>query len=297
MDRLTSMEVFVTAVERGGFAAAAAEFGISATMVGLHVRALEDRLGSRLLNRTTRRQSLTEVGRVYYERCKQILADVDAAEASADELRAAPRGRLRVAAPVSFGVHALAPAIADYLALHPEVQIELAVNDRVVDLVEEGYEIAIRVGTLADLGLIARALAPYRLVACAAPAYLEQYGAPHEPADLVGHNCLSFAFSGLKDEWFFEGPGGTVSAQVRGTLHANNSGALRMAALAGLGITLQPEVAVRDDIAAGRLVALLDGYSLAARPMHLVYLPDRRPTPKLRTFIDFVAARFGRHHD
>src|SRR5271154_4718967 len=174
MDRLTSMEVFVAAVDRGGFAAAAAEFGISATMVGLHVRALEDRLGSRLLNRTTRRQSLTEAGRVYYDRCKQILADVDAAEASADELRTAPRGRLKVATPVAFGVHALAPAIADYLALYPEVEIELSVNDRVVDLVEEGYEIAIRVGTLADSGLIARALAPYRLVACAAPNYLER---------------------------------------------------------------------------------------------------------------------------
>ena len=138
MDRLTSMAVFVRAVDRGGFAAAAEEFGISATMVGLHVRALEDRLKSRLLNRTTRRQSLTEVGRLYYERCKQILADVEAADSSADELRATPRGRLRVTAPVSFGVHALAPAIADYLAHFPEVEIDLALNDRVVDLIEEG---------------------------------------------------------------------------------------------------------------------------------------------------------------
>lgn len=293
MDRLTSMAVFVRAVDRGGFAAAAEEFGISATMVGLHVRALEDRLKSRLLNRTTRRQSLTEVGRLYYERCKQILADVEAADSSADELRATPRGRLRVTAPVSFGVHALAPAIADYLAHFPEVEIDLALNDRVVDLIEEGYEIAVRIGVLADSGLIARPLAPYRMVACASPDYLRRFGEPRQPADLAAHNCLGFAYWGMENEWRFEGPDRSHSVGVHGTLRVNNGEALKMAARNGLGIIRQPEVLLADDIQAGLLAPILRDYALPSQPTHIVYLPDRRPTPKLRTFIDFIANRFG----
>lgn len=287
------MAVFVRSVESGGFAAAAKAFGLSATMVGLHVRALEDRLGSRLLNRTTRKQSLTEVGRLYYERCKRILAEIEIAEASGIELHAAPRGRLHIAAPVSFGVHALAPAIADYLALYPDVEIELTLNDRSVDLIEEGFEIAFRIGTLPDSSLITRALAPYRMVLCAAPAYLQRHGEPILPSDLVRHNCLGFAHWRVGREWHFEGPDGPSSAAVRGTFRTNNGEALRMAARKGLGIVLQPEVLLIDDIKAGLLVPILTEHILPSRPMHILYLPDRRPTPKLRTFIDFAAERFG----
>jgi DNA-binding transcriptional LysR family regulator len=293
MDRFTSMAVFVRAVDRGGFAAAAVEFGFSATMVGLHVRALEDRLGSRLLNRTTRRQSLTEVGRLYYERCKQILADVEAADSSANDLRGTPRGRLRVTAPVSFGVHALAPAIIDYLETHPEVEIDLALNDRVVDLVEEGYEVAIRVGTLADSSLIAYPLAPYQILVCASPDYLRQRGEPHHPSELTKHNCLGFAYWGT-GQWRFGGPPGEYSVRVHGSLRANNGEALKMAARKGLGIIMQPEVLLAEDVRAGSLIPILRKFELPSRPMHVVHLPDRRPTPKIRTFIDFVAARFRR---
>jgi DNA-binding transcriptional LysR family regulator len=285
------MAVFVRAVECGGFAAAAEDFGLSATMVGLHVRALEERLKSRVLNRTTRRQRLTEVGELYYERCKQILADVEAADESANELRAAPRGRLRVTAPVSFGVHALAPAVADYLALYPDVEVALSLNDRVADLIEDGYEVAVRIGTLVDSGMVARPLAPYRMAVCASPAYLERCGEPRFPAELASHNCLGFAYWRTRDEWRFEARGGTV--HVHGRFSTNNGEALRMAARSGLGIILQPEVLLASDIEAGRLVRILRKYSLPSRPMHLVYLPDRRATPKLRTFIEFIARRFG----
>jgi DNA-binding transcriptional LysR family regulator len=293
MDRLTSMAAFVSAVERGGFAAAAEQFGVSPTMIGLHVRSLEDRLGSRLLNRTTRRQSLTEVGHLFYERCKQILIDVEAAEASASELRSVPRGRLRVTAPVSFGAHALAPAITDYLALYPEVEIDLALNDRVVDLVEEGYEIAIRTGPLADSALIARPLAAYRSLICTSPDYLERYGEPRNLADLSRHNCLGFAYWRSGKEWRLIGADGEHSVPVRGSFHTNNGEALRLAALNGLGIILQPEVLLAADVEAGRLVKLLKAYTPPSQPMHVLYLPDRRRTPKLVSFIDFLVARFG----
>ncbi len=293
MDRLTSMAVFVRTVERGGFAAAAEELGLSPTMAGLHVKALEDRLGARLLNRTTRRHSLTEVGRQYYERCKQILADVESADAGAAQLRSAPRGRLRVTAPTSFGNHALMPAILDYLALYPEVEIDLSLNDRVVDLVDEGFEVAVRVGALEDSSLVARPLARYRLLLCASPDYLGRHGTPRQVEDLADHNCLSFVYARAGRGWRFTGSEGVSEVAIRGRLQTNNGDALRLAALRGFGIILQPVAVVADDIASGVLVPLLTDYAAPSFPMHLVYLPDRQPTPKIRTFVDFVAGRFA----
>jgi DNA-binding transcriptional LysR family regulator len=290
MDQLTSMTAFVRAAELGGFAPAATALGISPTMVGLHVRSLENRLGSRLLNRTTRRQSLTEVGRLYYERCRQILSDIEDADQTASQLRAAPRGRLRVNAPVSFGVHALTPVITDYLAAYPEVEVDLTVNDRVIDLVEEGFEVAVRVGALADTGLVARPLAPYQLVACASPGYLARHGVPRQPADLTQHNCLVFDRGGTPNIWTFQNH---ESVATRGTFWTNNGEALRVAALRGLGIIQQPRVLLVDELRSGSLVQVLPEHALPTRPMQLVYLPDRRPTPKLRTFIDFVLERLG----
>jgi DNA-binding transcriptional LysR family regulator len=293
MDRLTSMAVFVRTVERGGFAAAASELGLSPTMTGLHVRALEERLGARLLNRTTRRQSLTEAGRRYYERCKQILADIEAAEGDAMDLQSAPRGRLRVTAPISFGTHALTPAIIDYLALYPEVEVDLSLNDRVIDLVDEGYEVALRVGPLADSSLIARKLAPYRLRLCASPEYLRRRGVPRRVEDLADHNCLCFVYARSGSEWRFTGPEGESEVAIRGRLQTNNGDALRLAARRGLGIILQPAALLAEDIASGALVPLLAGHVPPSFPMHIVYLPDRWPTPKVRSFVDFVVERFG----
>ncbi len=197
MDRLAYMATFVRVVEKGSFAAAAECTGLTATMVGNHVRYLEARLGSRLINRTTRRQSVTDLGRRYLERCRHILAEVDAAEGQAADLRGAPRGLLRVTAPLALGAHLLPRLLADYLALHPAVDVDLALSDRVVNLMDEGYEAAIRVGERFEPGLVAHPLAPYRLVLCAAPRYLEARGTPRAPADLAHHDCLDLTLSGL----------------------------------------------------------------------------------------------------
>jgi len=294
MDRLTSMAVFVRAVDAGSFAAAAEGLGLSAPMVGKHIRFLEDRLGARLLARTTRRQSLTEVGRAFYERCRNVLAEAEAAEALAEDLRAVPRGRLRVNAPVTFGAHELMPMVARYLRANPEVDIEVTLSDRIVDLVEEGYEVVIRIAPLPDSSLIARRLRPYRLVACASPAYLAERGAPDRPEDLAAHECLGFAHWAPRDLWqFTDADGDLHSVPVRGRVSVNSGQALRSAALEGLGIILQPEGLLQDDIAAGRLVRVLPGYDPPSRPMHILFAPDRRPTPKLRSFIDAVVAAFG----
>ena len=193
MDRLAAMAAFVKAADAGSFAAAAGPLGLSPQMVAKHVAFLEHRLGARLLNRTTRRQSLTEVGREYRERCRIVLAEATAADALAEEAMATPRGRLRISAPVTFGAHGLVPLVIRYLRDHPDVEVDLTLTDRFVDLVEEGYEAVFRIGPLADSSLMARALAPYRLIACASPAYLRARGTPLVPPDLVDHECLGYS--------------------------------------------------------------------------------------------------------
>ncbi|NHQ84691.1 LysR family transcriptional regulator [Iodobacter sp. HSC-16F04] len=293
MDRLMSMSVFVYAAEQRSFTAAADAFGISATMVGKHVRALEQRLGAQLLNRTTRQQSLTEIGRIYYERCKQLLADAEVADSCADELRAAPRGLLRIHAPVSFGSQRLTPALCEYLGKYPEVEVDLTLTDRSPDLIEDGYEAAIRIGNLPDSSLIARPLRPYTMWLCASPAYLAQAGTPVVAEDLTAHNCLGFSYWQKKNLWRLQKDGTADHVQVKGRFTVNNGQALRAAGLAGLGIIMQPEILLSDDVAAGRLVRLCDEYDLPSRPMHLVYVADRRPTPKLRSFIDFMLETFA----
>lgn len=294
MDRLTSMAVFVKTADSGSFAAAALAFGISSQMAGKHVSTLEERVGARLLNRTTRRQSLTEIGQIFYERCKALLADAEAAESVAQELSASPRGRLRITAPVTFGANCLAPLIARYLKGHPHVRVDLTLTDRFVDLIDEGYEAAIRLGALTDSSLIGRQLMPYRLLVCASPDYLAAHGEPRTPHELADHACLSFVYMTrpVANEWHFFDAHGDYVVPVSGPFHANDVKALRAAALHGAGVMLAPEVAVQDDLATGRLVRLLRDYETPARPMHLVF-PASRATPKLRAFIDQVVAEFG----
>lgn len=292
MDRLTSMSIFVRVVELNSFAAAAQEAEMSATMVAKHIRALEARLGSRLLNRNTRRQSLTEVGKLYYDRCKLLLAEIDAVESSVSALHSAPRGTLRVTAPVSFGTRRLAPALAEFVRLYPDVNIDLALSDRVIDLVDEGFEAAIRIGRLADSQLVARPLHPYRSLLCASPDYLQRRGKPKAPQDLSAHDCLDFTFSGPRGRWRLLRDGKEQIVNFTPRLRANNGEALRQAAIAGLGILLQPEVLIADDVKAKRLVALLPAWTSPARPMHIVYLRDRHATPKLQCFVEFIVKRF-----
>jgi DNA-binding transcriptional LysR family regulator len=293
VDRLTSMSVFVRAVELGGFAAAAKEANISATMVAKHVRALESRLGSRLLNRTTRRQSLTEPGRLYYERCKAVLTEVDALESSVDALRNAPRGTLRIASPVSFGARRLAPALAEFAHRHPEVNVDLSLNDHVVDLVEGRFEAAIRIGWLKDSQLIARALHPYASLLCASPEYLRRHGKPKSPQDLAAHQCLVFTHAGPRGRWRFIRDKHEQIVTFTPSIRVDNGEALRQAALAGAGIIVQPQVLLGDDVREGRLIHLLPQWSLPERPMQLVYLRDRQTTPKLKCFVDFIVEKFA----
>ena len=293
MDKLRSMQVFVAVVDAGSFTAAAEAFTISPVMVGKHIRQLEQQLGARLLTRTTRRQSLTEIGAQYCERCRQILADIAAAESGAEAMRATPRGTLKISAPVSFGTQRLAPALTDYLALQPDISVDLNLNDRVIDLIDEGYDAAIRIGTLDDSGLIARALQPYRMLICASPDYLQRAGVPRTPQDLTTHQCLDFMHWNKRLRWKLNDGQSGQSELPTSRFRSNNGQALRMAALHGHGIVMQAEILLDEDVAAGRLVPLLQQYLPTPQTMHLVYPRDRQPTPKLTTFIDFMLARFG----
>ena len=294
MDKLRSMEIFVSVVDQGSFTATADIFRISPVMVGKHIKQLEDRLGTRLLARTTRRQSLTEIGQQYVEQCRQILAQIAAAETGAEAMRATPRGKLKITAPVSFGSERIAPLLAEYLTAYPDVSLELNLYDRMVDLVEEGFDAAIRIGALQDSGMVARPLRHYAMVICASPGYLAKHGTPRTPDDLAQHECVDFMQWSRHMRWRLSGTetrrdGAATESRFR----SNNGQALRMAALHGFGIVMQAEILLADDIAAGRLVPLLADYVPAPRLMHLLYPRDRQPTPKLTTFIDFLLERYG----
>jgi DNA-binding transcriptional LysR family regulator len=293
MDKLRSMEIFIAVVDAGSFTAAAERFDISPVMVGKHIRELEERLGARLLTRTTRRQSLTEIGLQYAERCRAILADIDDAESGAEAMRATPRGTLKLTSATSFGTQCLAPALADYLALYPEVSADLQLNDRFVDIVEEGFDVAVRIGALDDSTLVARPLMPYTMTLCASPAYLKRAGVPRTPEDLHQHECIDYAHWNRRVSWKLKTKDGGEMALPASRFRSNNGQALRMAALRGYGIIMQAELLLGEDIAAGRLVPILQKYLPPPRPIHLVYPRDRTPTPKLTTFVDFMLERFA----
>lgn len=293
MDKLTSMAIFAKAVERGSFASAADVLGLSAPMVGKHVRKLEQQLGVTLLNRSTRRQSLTDVGRNYYERCKIVLAEVETADAIARESRQLAQGHLRISASINYGTNCLAPVLAAYRERHPQVTLGLELSDSVVDVIAEGYDAVFRVGSLPDSGLRSRALAPYRMVVCASPDYLAKHGAPRTPAELATHECLRFTHWSPREVWYFDGPNGREEVAIHGALSANVGQALRKAALGGMGIILQPEALVAEDLKAERLVPVLPGYEAPALPVHLLTAPGRLRTQKLQSFVDYVVQALG----
>lgn len=294
MGKLAGMEMFVKVVECGSFTAAAEISNVSPTMVAKHIRVIEKRLGARLLHRTTRRQHLTEVGRLYYERCKHALAEVELAEASASELQANPRGLIRLVAPVGFGNQNLVPILMDYLSRYPDVNVELTLDNRVPDLINEGYELGIHIGEVEATDLVARPLKPYRRILAAAPSYLDKYGQPEHPNELNTHSCLGLTYWRRHDRWHLIGPEAAVyEVPVKGKFSANQGSALRTAALLGAGIVLQPEMSLIDDITAGRLVHVLPEWSFKPTPMYLIYPQDARPTAKLRSVIDFLVQRFG----
>ncbi|SHN11909.1 DNA-binding transcriptional regulator, LysR family [Duganella sacchari] len=293
MDRLRSMEVFVGVVEAGSFTAAARAFEMSVVMVGKHIADLEQRLGARLLNRTTRRQSLTEIGEQYCEQCRQILAHVQSAESGALAMRSSARGNLRISAPVAFGSALLAPLLPAYMAAHPEVSVDLDLSERISDLVEEGLDAAIRIGRLDDSTLIARPLKPYGMVICGAPAYLARCGTPATPADLAQHQCLDFLHWRRVVRWRLGQPDGALPSPQPSRFRSNNGQAVKQMALNGFGLAMLPEIVVAEEIAQGRLVPLLRNYMPPLRPLHLIYPRGRQTTPKLSTFVDFVVKNFG----
>jgi DNA-binding transcriptional LysR family regulator len=258
LDRFTGMAVFAKVVESASFAAAARHFDMSPAMVSKHVRTLEERLGVRLLNRTTRHVSATEVGQNYYERCLRILGELEDAERAAGDLQAAPRGLLRVTTSVSFGAHQLAPAIADYLVAYPDVAIDLSLHDNYVDLLEERIDLAIRLGQLSDSSLIAKKLYAVEMILCASPTYLAAHGTPQKPRDLVEHSCLIYTYAAPRAWTFTDQKNGEEEVvRISGRLMANSGDALLAFALKDTGVVLGPDYLVADELRAGRLIRLL----------------------------------------
>ena len=295
MDRFDSMRVFAKVVESSSFAGAAARLDISASMVTLHVKELEERLGVRLLNRTTRKVSLTETGRAYYERCTRLLADLEETEQAVSDMHAAPRGELHVSATPAFGILQLAPAIADFTTRFPAISVELMLSERMVDLIEDGFDVAVRVGELPDSSLIARQLAPCRMVVCGAPSYFEKHGTPRTPADLTAHNCLTVTGTGSSyyRAWHLTAADGTLKISPVGNLRSNSGAVLIVAALAGHGLVYLPTYFVGDALQSGRLVTALDDYMAPPLPLRALYSHNRYLSAKVRAFVDFLAARFG----
>lgn len=290
MDRFAQLQAFVRTAERGSQSAAARELGVTPAMVGRTVRALEDRLGVRLLNRTTTRQSLTPAGDAFLAAASAVLDALDGAERAVSDQQAELRGTLRVSAPMSFGVRHLPPVLAAFGAAYPRVQVELSLNDRVVDLVEEGFDLAVRIGgSLPDSSTVARRIASCRMVLCAAPAYLAHRGVPAAPDDLRGHDCLSYSYFAPGASWSL----GAATVRVSGPLVANNGDALLGAAVAGQGVILQPTFIVGDALREGALVALLPDWPPRALAVHAAYPASRGVPPKVRAFVDTLAARLG----
>ncbi|WP_313420467.1 LysR family transcriptional regulator [Stenotrophomonas sp.] len=291
MDTLRCMQAFVAVAEHGSFAAAAVQLQVSAVMVGKYIQQLEAHLGTALLQRNTRHQRLTEAGAAYLAGCRQVLEQVQQAEADVAGLQRQPQGLLRISAPTTWGSCVLAPLLSGLLRAQPLLNIELDLSNRRVDLIEDGFDAAIRVGPLPSQELVARPLPPYAMSLCASPAYLRRRGTPRTPADLAGHDCLSHLAWRGGHGWQLAN-GEQVDWDAR--LSSNDGYALREAAVAGAGLILQPTALLAADIAAGRLKPLLRDYVPAPRPMHLIYLPDRRPRPRLQCFIDFVMATLAR---
>ncbi len=294
MDRFAAIETFVRVAETRSFSEAARRLRIAKSAVSRQVSALEAELGARLFHRTTRSLHLTEAGRAYFERASRILSDLDDADRAVSRLQAAPRGRLRISAPMSFGFLHLTPALADFLRLHPEVEMDVAMNDRVVDLVNEGFDVAVRIGILEDSSLIARRLAPARRAICASPDYLATRGAPRTPDDLKSHSCLVNSNLPAGREWRLTGPEGAVRPiGVNGPLSVNNGDAMRVAALRGLGLASLPTFIVGADLKSGALVSVLDEFIPQDLTISAVYPHTRHLSPTVRAFVDFLAERFG----
>src|SRR6059058_2361381 len=298
MDRVAAMQVFALVVETGSFAKAAERLALSTSAASRHIAELETHLQTRLLNRTTRRVSLTESGRAFYERSVQLLADLAEAEQEASSAAVVPRGTIRLTTSVNFGVRHVAPAIAEFLARHPEVRFDVSLADRVVDLVEEGFDLAIRIGGPGADNLVARKLGETRLVPCASPQYLAKHGAPKTPEDLAGHDCFTYEYVSPRHVWRFRDRAGTEHAvRVAGSLHSNNGDLLAEVAAQGAGIVFEPAFIVGPEVRAGRLVPLLQEYVPSPVPIYALYPSRKHLSAKVRRFVEFLVERFAAAQD
>lgn len=291
VDWFASFVVFDRVATTLNFTVAARELHLTQGAVSRQIRALEDELGVRLFHRTTRRISLTEIGASFHQRCARILEELDDARRLATDLQLEPKGKLRISAPVPFGQRYLAEAVAKYLARYPQVTLEVVLTDRMVDIIDEGFDLAVRVGNLKDSSLLARKLAPVRFVACAAPSYLARAGTPEKPADLKRHNCLLFSHHG--PSWQFSGPEGDEDIAVEGRLLSNNPDLLYAAALAGEGIFYAPTFQIADGLRSGKLVRILTEYRLLESRIQAVVPPGAAVSAKVRSLLDFLAEYFG----
>lgn len=306
MDMFAAVKAFVAVVDEGGFAPAARQAGQAASSFTRHVDALEAALGTQLLNRSTRRITLTPAGELYLPQAQRLLAALEEANRSVREGGGPPRGLLRISLPASFARLHVTPFLPRFMAEYPGIELDLQMSDTVIDLVGQRIDIAIRLGALEASSLIARRLAPHRRIVCASPAYLAQQAMPSCPADLANHPCLTFAFAEGERRWRFVRDGQVEQIRVSGPLRANQAEALLEAALAGFGLVMLPTWLAGEAIAQGALQpVLVDWNADIGRPgsggalglqeggIHAIYLPDRRASPKVRAFVDFLAARFG----
>ncbi|WP_423204253.1 LysR family transcriptional regulator [Pseudomonas kribbensis] len=300
MDLFQSMSVYVKVVETGSMTAAALQCEMSTTMVGNHLRALEQRLGVQLLQRTTRRQRLTEFGTVYYQRCLEVLGLVQDSERLAEQTLDEPRGLLRITAPLTFGVERLAPALSEFSLQYPQVRMDVVLTNSRPDLLESGLDVAFRLGHFEQSNLIARPLIDYTLTVCASPDYVARRGMPLTPEDLQQHDCLSFAYpagddwQSVEKRWRLSGPDGEIMVDVSGPMLMNTSAGLHQAARTGMGIVMLPDALVEQDLRDGRLVAVMPDYQPPSRPLHLLYAQDRYRLPKLRRFVEFAMKTWGK---
>src|SRR5205085_3439257 len=298
MDRVAAIQVFALVVETGSFAKAAERLALSTSAASRHIAELETHLQTRLLNRTTRRVSLTESGRAFYERAVQLLADLAEAEQEASSAAVVPRGTIRLTTSVNFGVRHVAPGIAASHERHGEVRFDVALSDRVVDLVEEGFDLAIRIGPPGADNLVARKLGETRLVPCASPQYLAEHGAPTTPEELARHNCFTYEYVSPRHVWRFRDRSGAERAvRVSGHLHSNNGDLLAEVAARGGGIVFEPAFIVGPEVRAGRLVPLLQEFEPLPVPIYALYPSRKHLSAKVRRFVEFLAERFAQAQD
>lgn len=298
MDHLAAIRAFAQVVESGSFAKASERLGISTTAISRQVAELETHLQSRLLNRTTRKVSLTEGGRSYYERVVQLLADLEEAEQEASRAAVVPRGVIKLTTAVNFGVRHVAPAVAAFMAKHTEVRFDISLSDRVVDLVEEGFDLGIRIGSAGPHNLVARKLGETRVVPCASPDYLAKHGTPQVPEDLARHNCFTYEYVTPRNVWTFrDADGRERPVRISGNLHSNNGDLLAEAAARGAGIVLEPAFIVGPEVRAGRLVPLLQDFAPSPLPIYAVYPSRKHLSAKVRLFVDFLVASFAGAED